>query len=243
MTPKQQKWYVEFFDTRDADRALSELNGKEICDKKLATKFSCSRGYSRIKSSTTAATATSSYNDVSSRNFIHSRAALCQPLVPGGLLQSCGSNSVAPSAPIHLSHALVPTKRPTFRTDNSSRQSIGRSNYGSITPISTLSLGGNDCTKSDGKCLRKMNYNHSKVPTAKQPRKRGQRNPDSHFLINADAITESNLRDVRTTVMIRNIPNKYRSLSKHPHLFENLSYVCYSAGIFNPVCSGNGSYI
>ncbi|CBI17716.3 unnamed protein product, partial [Vitis vinifera] len=211
MTPKQQKWFVEFFDTRDAARAFSELDGKEIYDKKLIIKFSCSGGYGRIKSSTAAATATTSYNDINSRKIIHSRTALCSPHVTGGILQSCRSSSVAPSASVHLSQALLPTKRPTFRTENSSRKGIGRSNCGSIAPISSLSLGedGSECTKSSGKFLRKVNYSHQKVPTVKQPRKRGQKNPDSHFLINVDAIAESNSRDTRTTVMIKNIPNKY----------------------------------
>lgn len=33
---------------------------------------------------------------------------------------------------------------------------------------------------------------------------------DPRFLINEDTIVESNCRDPRTTVMIKNIPNKYR---------------------------------
>ena len=210
--PKQQKWFVEFFDTRDAARALSELDGKEIYDKKLIIRFGCSGGCGRIKSSSAAATATTSYNEINSRKNIHSRTALCPPHVTGGILQSCRSSSVAPSASVHFSQALLPSKRPTFRTDNSSRKGIGRSNCGSIATISSLSLGegGNDCTKFSGKCLRKANYSHQKVPAAKPPRRRGQKNPDSHFLINVDAIAESNLKDTRTTVMIKNIPNKYR---------------------------------
>ncbi|KAF5945184.1 hypothetical protein HYC85_015412 [Camellia sinensis] len=52
---------------------------------------------------------------------------------------------------------------------------------------------------------------------------RQAKNFDPRFLINEDAIMESNCRDSRTTVMIKNIPNKYRNKCNVGYGFVNMT--------------------
>ncbi|CBI16829.3 unnamed protein product, partial [Vitis vinifera] len=127
---KRHQRFVEFFDIRDAARALREMNGKKIQGKRVVIEFSR----------------------------------------PGG-------------------HG--------WRFFNA----IKKSSHFNVPPHSYLSQTHHSTKKS--------NVGINKRTQRNRPWKGRQKNIDSCFLINEDAKTESHYRDSRTTVMIKNIPNKY----------------------------------
>lgn len=70
-----------------------------------------------------------------------------------------------------------------------------------------------ECSRPLKKNISKKSDTSSKLrqlsPWKGGARRQGKEH-DPRFLINEDAIVETNCRDLRTTVMIKNIPNKYR---------------------------------
>ncbi|KAJ4952791.1 hypothetical protein NE237_029623 [Protea cynaroides] len=122
---KQHQRFVEFFDIRDAAKALSEMNGKEIQGRNVIVKFSRPGGYGRR------------------------------------LLGPCH-----PSATKKWSEDERDPGGPSKKATNNNQYSRSR------------------CWKA----------RHESLVV--------------HFVINENALMESNIRDTRTTVMIKNIPNK-----------------------------------
>jgi hypothetical protein len=93
--------------------------------------------------------------------------------------------------------------------------------------VASMSLGGDVAsgieekeTNGPPKRNAKKSPSNNLAVAAKQPKSsrpwkgRQAKKFDSRFLINEDAILEPNCRDSRTTVMIKNIPNKYRSVGR-----------------------------
>lgn len=156
---KKNQKFVEFYDTRDASKALININGKEINGKTVVVEFSRPGGYkfgpkhNRFNH----VNVTVTVNSTVSRKFTPEirRFRSSQPPPPPQLLRTQ-----------NLAKKLV-KKQP--------EQSGG-------------------CSWSR---QRKGSRNREKF--------------DSRFLIKEDSvISESSGFDPRTTVMIKNIPNKYR---------------------------------
>lgn len=99
-------------------------------------------------------------------------------------------------------------------------------NPSKATPVKNEGERG-DCSTSRRNFRRPS---QSKQPTRRFPSRHHTKQSDSNFLFNEDAMDESICRDSRTTVMIKNIPNKYRhepSLSLYLSLLFLLRYFVY----------------
>ncbi|GFZ00035.1 terminal EAR1-like 1 [Actinidia rufa] len=153
---KRHQRFVEFYDIRDAARALSEMNGKEIHGKNVIIEFSRPGGH--VKRFTK-----------DSRNTANN-------------FDSCGRNPRFFAAAITVSAAV-----PAMLLKKNAKK--GHSTNGGVNPQQQQQL-------QNSKMSRALKGKLAK-------------NFDPRFLINGDAIMESNCSDSRTTVMIKNIPNKY----------------------------------
>ncbi|KAK9271626.1 hypothetical protein L1049_001989 [Liquidambar formosana] len=230
MPLKQRQWSVEFFDIRDAARAHKELDGKEIYGKKVVIEFSHPSGRGTRKGVKALTMKASKVHAINSRKIYYPRYDMCSPPIPpqgtGGLLHS---------------------------KDSSYRESNGGSNYGTKLPSG---YGGKDCTRTPAKSSNKLynksqNYKLAKMEQQQQvvqprgrPGKGEQKNSDANFFINEDAIEKSNFRDTRTTVMIKNIPNKY-SLKLFLNMLDNHCIHCNGqiAGNDQPLSSYDFVYL
>ncbi|XP_010250941.1 PREDICTED: protein terminal ear1 [Nelumbo nucifera] len=242
---KRHQRFVEFFDVRDAARALSEMNGREIGGKNIVIEFSRPGGHGRrlLNAAATSATSNinktttasdvnrSSYQTMSTGNY--SQASAPPSLPPRFLGQSTSDSSL--TQPSQTQH---PNKKPGFTRKNIANwNSNSRSNYGapeavaglmgslSLSVVGNESEGDEDRSGSSRRRTRKSSGSGSNSNTSnkgnnsissaatKLPKSRSwkgrQKNSDVHFLINEDAMIDSDCRDTRTTVMIKNIPNKY----------------------------------
>ncbi|KAJ8645825.1 hypothetical protein MRB53_007573 [Persea americana] len=159
---KRQHRFVEFYDVRDAARALSEMNGKELYGKRLVVEFSRPGGQGKRLS-----TASSSSNTTHYRRNVNQNHP---PHIPQNILQN--------------------QKKP---------------NLSKATPVKNEGERG-DCSTSRRNFRRPS---QAKQPTRRFPSRHHKKQSDSNFLFNEDAMDESICRDSRTTVMIKNIPNKY----------------------------------
>lgn len=176
---KRHQRFVEFYDVRDAAKALAEMNGKEIQGKHVIIEFSRPGGHGR-----------KSFPATQIRNSRYPPPPL--PLPP-------------PPPP-------VPPPRPYLsQRQHSAKRSSRRKSLGNETQVEAsmaeLSIG------SSRRSSKKGHTGHSSGSSKQcnRPWKARQKTLDSHYLINEDAImVDSNCRDPRTTVMIKNIPNKYR---------------------------------
>nr|DAD26794.1 TPA_asm: hypothetical protein HUJ06_028262 [Nelumbo nucifera] len=135
---------------------------------------------------------------------------------------------------MHPSRTQYPNKTTGITGVNATWNNDPRSNYGAEAAVAvsmgSLSLnavgngieGEGDCNGSSGRSARKSSSNkinyinkssNNSATATKQPKNRpwkgGQKNSDAHFMINENVIVDSDCRDTRNTVMIKNIPNKY----------------------------------
>ncbi|XP_016497869.1 protein terminal ear1 homolog [Nicotiana tabacum] len=189
---KRHQRFVEFYDVRDAARALTEMNGKEIDGKQLLIEFSRpggnSRRFSRPNYSSPKFSRNSINNNYSppqkSQRVYTSHSQKSNYGNPSGS-ESSGSGSVQDSlASLCISNNGRPGKIKNAKTCTKT-----------ISPSSSSVT-----TSSSKQILLQVKSN--------KPWKQA-RDYDPRFLINEDAIMESNCSDTRTTVMIKNIPNKY----------------------------------
>lgn len=187
---KKSQRLVEFFDIRDAGKALKEMNGKEIEGKSIAIEFSKQSGY---------------YG----RRFFHST--------------NPNPNAYISNKPLHFNYPPPPPPSPRrrFGPPQFSHKNFGP---GSMT---SNSLNGDENHFSP-----RRNFGREFIGErpwnwkGKQPYKN-----EIRYIIKEDAIVES---DSRTTLMIKNIPNKYRyvflfNLMKNK---KHTSAVCYINIIF-----------
>ncbi|KAL0421478.1 UNVERIFIED_CONTAM: protein terminal ear1 [Sesamum latifolium] len=193
---KRNQMFVEFYDVRNAAKAMAAMNAKEILGQRIVIEFSR----------------------------------------PGG--QSSSSSSFNPNRPSPPSEGKLSIRSPPQRSYHSNKNPSGsggsRSSSSGSSPldesVTNLCIGGyDDCSRPNKKSSGFKKSNNSSASdsgggSSKQagcrPWKGGGggggggggrhgKDHDPRFLINEDAIMESNCRDPRTTVMIKNIPNKY----------------------------------
>ncbi|CAI0425946.1 unnamed protein product [Linum tenue] len=196
---KKQQRFVEFYDVRDAARALSEMNGKEILGRPVVIEFSRPGGFSKKFFNSTA----------NNSAKVIDKDTKYIPLRPTPPPSTRRSFNPRPSSPPRI----MVRKNPIV--DGFSLGMEGLSMKGGGKKLSHSRVGlqqqksgggsgsgnGNGCSRvwKGGKQLMKGNNNRY----------------DSRFLINEEAMVESssssssNWGDSRTTVMIKNIPNKY----------------------------------
>ncbi|XP_073100779.1 protein terminal ear1 homolog isoform X2 [Elaeis guineensis] len=193
---------VEFFDTRDAARALSELNGKEILGRRLVLEFFRPGGQTR--------------SNYSKRSSGHQN----YPLPPRLLrttrwVQGSGGGGPQPSsssAPGGGSgEGVVLLKRTSTAGSSSStgRNSNG-GNGGSGSGRRNKGGGGSIGHQSSSSSSSKQQSSSRKGWKSHHGKNGGG---EARFLFKeageAEEESASPCRDSRTTVMIRNIPNKY----------------------------------
>ncbi|KAG2708044.1 hypothetical protein I3843_05G157800 [Carya illinoinensis] len=229
---KKHQRFVEFYDVRDAAKALREMNGKEILGKPVVIEFSRPGGHCRKFFDTTFVSpgpASFSANIPSiNSSFHHSKSPKYRPLPPPPpppppppLSRKFSGRFVPNVSRSHLSQTQFSTKRTL------GKGSPKGANSGAVIEarLASMSLGGAvgngliEEKEANGppkrNAAKKSQSNNSSTVTAKQTRSsrpwKGRQTKmfDTRFLINEDAILESNYRDSRTTVMIKNIPNKY----------------------------------
>ncbi|KAK6160299.1 hypothetical protein DH2020_003680 [Rehmannia glutinosa] len=206
---KRNQRFVEFYDVRSAAKAIAEMNGKEIYGKTLVIEFSRPGGQKAWKLPQNSNKFISPANNNNSprnplpptrpennklsirttrppRNF-HSKGN------PSGSTESwsSGSSSLQESL-TNLSmcngynEECSSAIRPHRKNNNSSKKSNNDGGRGGLKQLGHG--GGSRPWKGGGR--------------------RGK-DDDPRFLIKEDEIVESNCKDLRTTVMIKNIPNKY----------------------------------
>nr|GME19888.1 protein terminal ear1 homolog [Ipomoea batatas] len=175
---KRNQRFVEFYDVRDAAKALSEMNHKEINSKKILIQ------YSR----------------------------------PGG----CASK---PNPKFHTRFSHPPPRRSAAVTWSSKKPNQSKGNPCGSVQDSMDSLcirsrnnndngfkkGGTDGSSSSSSSSYGGNTNRRRTWKGQGGNnvKLLAKDHDPRFLINEDAVMESECTDSRTTVMIKNIPNKY----------------------------------
>ncbi|XP_058102062.1 protein terminal ear1 homolog [Magnolia sinica] len=198
---KRQHRFVEFYDVRDAARALSEMNGKEIHGKRLVVEFSRPGGQGKRIAAAAAAASTPSSSSPSS-NIYYRR------------------NANYPPASLPLPPRLHGLSLDAFPRPPQTLQAMKRSIFGKGRASSPSSLASSSSrTAIEGEQDHPLRRNARKNPTnypPSQPKPSARRSSsskshhqkkqaDANFLFSEETIS----KDTRTTVMIKNIPNKY----------------------------------
>lgn len=211
---KQNQRFVEFYDTRDAAKAYVGMNGKEINGRHLIIEYSRPGGHSRRFRKST-------HNKL---NYIPSHPPRSPRLVaPNQALSDERSPPFPNSQCGHL--------QPQFPSRNTKNPNGSRkASTGQGAPVVSLCLSGaegveipkKNLKKSSATCSGNGGTNNLKLVSDKKAggcngkgwkgigSVKNEKEYDSRFLINEDSILLSNCSDPRTTVMIKNIPNKYR---------------------------------
>lgn len=236
---KRHQRFVEFYDVRNAAKALAEMNGKEIHGKQIVIEFSRPGGLSKKNSKFSASTSsTTRLNFVN--NFSPRPSRMIMP-------QSPTPPPPSPSPP-PTTFQSSSERRPSYYSKGNPKGGNCEKRSSSSIKNSMASLSVNDgnsntASAADGKPSNskkngRKSGNHVVINPSGTPKQfqhlnlqqqqqqqqqtnKGNNKPwkgssrqskeyDPRFLINEDAVTESNCRDSRTTVMIKNIPNKYR---------------------------------
>ncbi|KAG8640065.1 hypothetical protein MANES_13G020000v8 [Manihot esculenta] len=236
---KKQQRFVEFYDIRDAAKALREMNGKEIHGKQVVIEFSRPGGYGRKffnAAATTTTTASPKATSISNA-FVNAKISSYAPPQP----PPPPSPLPAPQLPRNFSSRSAPNIPPrvflaqtqSSSTKKASNFSKGNTNNEIVNDkdsleasMGGLSIHGGDedgvaVKVGDGPVKRnakKSQNSESCAPSTKQQHRsrpwksRQAKKFDTRFLINEDAMVESNSSDSRTTVMIKNIPNNQKLL-------------------------------
>lgn len=207
---KQNQRFIEFYDTRDAAKACVGMNGKEINGRHLIIEFSRPGGHNRRFPKST-------HNKL---NCIPNHPPRSPRLVPP---------HQASSEEPYCSRLQPQLPSRNTKNPNGSR----KTSTGQGAPVGSLCLSGAEGVEISNKISKKSgaacsgNGSSSGTNNLKQvnDKKAGGGNNkgwkgigtlkngkeyDPRFLINEDSILLSNCSDPRTTVMIKNIPNKYR---------------------------------
>lgn len=229
---KKNQRFVEFYDVRDAAKALKELNGKEINGRQIVIEFSRPGGHTGKLINKAAVTGSAT---IPTKNIVTSSPRPRQPRylpppppLPGKISGHLPSN-VSP-------RSFLSQKRPfTIKSPNPSTSNGSSSRCISVeASMGKLSLSGgsgNGIEKKAGngiprKSAKKSHNSPSIASSSKQQYSRNRpwkskqvKRFDPRFLISQDAMIEADCRDSRTTVMIKNIPNKYRSINHLSQIF------------------------
>lgn len=196
---KKHQRFVEFYDIRDAAKALKEMNGKEINGKPVVIEFSRPGGFTK--------------------KFFNAQAQ-AQHLM--------NSDYNIPPSPIH--HPFRKKPSPYCSSSNKPNPNINTNHHPTMEDLSLAEQDTDVAIPINGNprrtCKKSQNNNHHQSlvvvsATTKQHQQQVKNKNrlwkgkqakkfDARFLINGDAMVDSNSKDSRTTVMIKNIPNKYR---------------------------------
>lgn len=238
---KKQQRFVEFFDIRDAGKALKEMNGKEINGKSVVIEFSRPGGHGN-KFFNTNLTAPA----ICGPNNLHPRSLKCPPPrppppSPSPRSFSGGTVSNAParwyySKPHSFSRKLNPSKGCRSPSYNPRKSLDSNDVNGKMASLDLESGVYNEIEEREscGDLRKNSKTSHSSPAVAaadqQQPPSRNSKlrkcrqskKFDSRFLINDNNMVDSDCRDSRTTVMIKNIPNKYRFEKKPTNFVSSL---------------------
>lgn len=236
---KRHQRFIEFYDVRNAAKALAEMNGKEIHGKQIVIEFSRPGGLSKKNSKFSASTSTTRLNFVNNFSLRPSRMIMPQappPPPPPTLPMTTNCQSSSERIPSYYSKGNPKGGNCEKRNSSSIQNSMAslRVNDGKTNTASAAAEGKLSNSKKNGKKsgnhgvinttgiskqfqhLNLQQQHQQQTNKGNKPWKGSSRQSkeyDPRFLINEDAITESNCRDSRTTVMIKNIPNKYRLIN------------------------------
>ncbi|KNA17042.1 hypothetical protein SOVF_083710 isoform B [Spinacia oleracea] len=230
---KRQQRFVEFYDVRDASRALAQMNGKEINGRSVMIEFSRPGGHSNKKFNNHHHHH-HQFNTINNLNYHHPNHQIAKPIQPPQP-QPQPQQPPPPPPLFPLRNRRISPKQNVRR-----RRSSPMSSEDSLeTAMSGLALqttekgGNNGCSSSSRKgggsnnnvngnenCSSSGSSSSSRAKPQQQPPstavvktkpwKGRSKNFDPRFLIKEDAIVEeSGCKDTRTTIMIKNIPNKY----------------------------------
>lgn len=210
---KRFQRFVEFYDVRDSARAIAALHGKQILGRNAVIDFSRPGGQCRkfwkSPPPNGPAAAAASRNNSNNLNPI--------------------TANYSPRRCLPQPHPQPkPSIRPGWRgnpsgSDGSKSSSSGSSLHGSLSNLCIAGFeecsinntrrvkksGSRKGNGSSGGSLKQASHGGGGRPWKGGANRRGKEH-DPRFLINEDTIVESDCRDLRTTVMIKNIPNKYR---------------------------------
>ncbi|XWS69120.1 hypothetical protein CRYUN_Cryun04dG0152300 [Craigia yunnanensis] len=226
---KKRQKFVEFYDVRDAAKALREMNGKEINGKQVVIEFSRPGGSSRKffnvnnANNVNAFTACTDNISLTNNKYNHhtrnskypSSPPLPPPPPPPSLARKFPGRFSSNIPRSVLSRSQSPTKKASSSSKGNPNGSSIRKSSVVETSVVEEKVGGGGPKKT-----AMMNENHQSTASSSNESKQKQcrvrpwkgrqaKRFDSRFLISEDAMVESNCKDSRTTVMIKNIPNKY----------------------------------
>ncbi|XP_004239491.2 protein terminal ear1 homolog isoform X1 [Solanum lycopersicum] len=210
---KKHQRFVEFYDVRDASRALMEMNGYDLNGQPLLIEFSRPGGNnSRRFSKGFQYSSPTKFNN----NYSPPRIAPVYNTSPSqnqksnyvkGNPSGCsGSESSGTGGSVQESFA-------SLCVSNNSNVRIGKNKNARKSNHHSISASSSSVTSCSPKRPQKL-FQQQANSSSSRPWKMGwsskqAKDYDPRFLIKEDAIMESNCRDSRTTVMIKNIPNKY----------------------------------
>ncbi|KAJ8548336.1 hypothetical protein K7X08_030805 [Anisodus acutangulus] len=225
---KRHQRFVEFYDVRDAARALMEMNGNDLDGKQLLIEFSRPGGHSNRRFSRPQYSPSTKFNTHINNNNYSSRISRYNNLSPTNSPPSHsfrrpqrGYNNNSQS------HQFQNQKSNYFKGNPSGGYSGSESSGGGSVQESLANVRPG---KKNAKKYNNISASSSSVTTSPPSKQTQQifqqaksinrpwkrctskqaKDYDPRFLINEeDAIMESNCIDSRTTVMIKNIPNKY----------------------------------
>ncbi|KAJ1386160.1 Terminal EAR1-like, RNA recognition motif 3 [Sesbania bispinosa] len=183
---KKNQRFVEFFDIRDAAKALKQMNGKEIHGKPVVVEFSRPGGHSRKFFNVAAASSTIS-------------KSLPRRFWP----------SFVPDAASHFSQCQLSSSKKalTISMDNTVEIRNGDEDQRHHVPPPKRNSVRKHVSEST---VESAKHQQQPAPRSRNWRGKQAKKHETRFLIKEDAATaESGCIDSRTTVMIKNIPNKY----------------------------------
>ncbi|KAL3726368.1 hypothetical protein ACJRO7_031285 [Eucalyptus globulus] len=248
---KKHQRFVEFYDVRDAAKALAQMNGKEIHGKNVVIEFSRPGGYNRkfLLDATGPPTPTNPTAFVHNSSFLYTSPAVAYrakipkdspPLPPPPPPLTSPHRLVAAPPGLRILQPNKPAKKllmgpgeasPTAEKSSEVEASMGRlslsgggdahgsergegeyCNTGSV--VSARKSGakkkhGNSIKQQSQPCRSSGSSSGSVRPW--KSNKQGRHKLDSRFVISEEdgAVAQASSGDSRTTVMIKNIPNKY----------------------------------
>ncbi|GAB2220444.1 hypothetical protein Drorol1_Dr00008095 [Drosera rotundifolia] len=246
---KRHQRFVEFYDVRDAAKALAALNGKEINGKTIMIEFSRPGGHvkrfsssyhhhqqhqDRIHHPSSASRAmnrrpppqspsTSRPPSCVLKRFPRQMASNFGPRVKGWFSGPRRSPSTNETSNVEREMGRLTMRDTREEGESSERTEMKKpAGNGSTTGSRWSSHGSSSSASSsmhqkDEEEVEERGEEKRRVPvTARGGERRqakGRRNFDPRFLIKEEAIVVGSIsscsRDTRTTVMIKNIPNKY----------------------------------
>ncbi|XP_038694325.1 protein terminal ear1 homolog [Tripterygium wilfordii] len=233
---KARQRFVEFFDIRDAAKALNEMNGKEIHGQCVVIEFSRPGGFSRKFSSAT--------NCYGPQNYTHSVLPPSPPPPPPPVLSP---REFSGRFPRNLSPRAYLSRKNHGKVNHSVMEASIEGAIGGLSLSGALEREGVDKVSNNGSSKKGGKKIAEKCQSSRRirPWKGRSGKFDIGFLINEEAIAESNCRDSRTTIMIKNIPNKY-SQKLLLNMLDNHCIHCneqISEGDNQPLSSYNFVYL